>query len=147
MVVCDAIGDPEVGRAWEKPSVLEDQLVGGLAGEGSLARYRSGSVARWKPYRQTLALNIPGQNDETPPEAAAVTRRRDTRGMDVIERATAEGFELDERVASAAGNVACSFWYATPRGLRFVWLFSEAVGNVVTCLEGLDVLNEWESAE
>jgi hypothetical protein len=31
-VVCDAIGDDAVGNAWTEPSVLEDQLVGGLAG-------------------------------------------------------------------------------------------------------------------
>ncbi len=30
--VVPAIGDPAVGEAWDRPSVLEDQLVGGLAG-------------------------------------------------------------------------------------------------------------------
>jgi hypothetical protein len=31
-VVRDAVADDAVGRAWNSPSVLEDQLVGGLAG-------------------------------------------------------------------------------------------------------------------
>ena len=31
-VVRDALSDPVVGAAWEQPSVLEEQLVGGLAG-------------------------------------------------------------------------------------------------------------------
>ena len=31
-MVLDAIGDPAVGAAWNSPSILEEQLVGGLAG-------------------------------------------------------------------------------------------------------------------
>lgn len=31
-VVADAIGDPAVGAAWDRPSVLEGQLVSGVAG-------------------------------------------------------------------------------------------------------------------
>lgn len=38
--VADALGDPAVASAWDRPSVLEDQLVSGLAGH--LARGRMG---------------------------------------------------------------------------------------------------------
>ena len=31
-VICDALADDAVGRAWDSPSVLEEQKVGGLAG-------------------------------------------------------------------------------------------------------------------
>ena len=31
-VVVEAVAAPEVGAAWDKPSVLEDQTIGGLAG-------------------------------------------------------------------------------------------------------------------
>ena len=30
--IVDAIADPSVGEAWDRPSVLEDQLVSGLCG-------------------------------------------------------------------------------------------------------------------
>ncbi len=60
-VVAEAIADPAVAAAWDRPSVLEDQLVSGLAGHVARGVWAVGEYLESGPAQGPVAFGSAGE--------------------------------------------------------------------------------------
>lgn len=60
-VVAEAIADPAVAAAWDRPSVLEDQLVSGLAGHVARGVWAVGEYLEAGPAQGPVAFGSAGE--------------------------------------------------------------------------------------